>query len=174
MPQGGHVECVQRFALHFVVIHHGALAGHDFGHRVGEVSARARESFDDGDVSVRARLDQHAGRHVSVRGSDIDQMDGRLHHCAAGHLQPGHLVQKSRVERHECGLRHDAIKLGALGEQAGFEAFGQAGNRAGESAVYENQANAAGGPRRHCAAASEPAWLPALRTTSCGQSARRW
>ena len=39
--QGGDVEGVERFALHLVMIHHGAVAGHDFGDCVGEVDVPA-------------------------------------------------------------------------------------------------------------------------------------
>ena len=133
----------RRFDRDLVVIHHRAVAGHDLGHRVGEVRARADVAFDDGALGIRADHDQRPRMRYArpVADRQVDDVDRLLDHRSASHPDERAVIQERGVQRGERILDHVPAQVlrGGIVQIAGLHALRQAFRLSHQCAVDEHE-----------------------------------
>ena len=127
--QGSDVERLDGFLLDLIMIHHGAVADHDFGDGIMEVRAGALVGLDNGALGVGIHQDQNARVGHSAVRAFVGDFDGLFDHRVARDLQHRHTVEKRGVQGDE-GVSVDGGVAGKiLLHFAGLELLHILGNR---------------------------------------------
>ena len=124
---GSDVKGVERLVLEFVVIDDGAVAGHDFGDRVGEVRPLAEERFDDGDLASAAGHDEvPVMRHqplIRSAAAEVEDVDEALDDGSRRDLDERTVAPHGGVQRRQRVLLVVGVTREVLDERFALHRF---------------------------------------------------